>query len=740
MYKSKAGFCWSLLIIALLSCSMISAQDVNLLPENTVLSYNGKFIHPVPKGYKAVSGNGQYFASYEIEGVSDETRLLRNLEVLDNRSLKYILGDVPGSEIELSNSGFLVVYDMTRHFAQEITLHFFNTEGVKLFSRMIRNASLFGFSPSGNLFVAGTDENLHVFDLKSGDVHQVAPGSRFAFTADEQYLATARESSVRVYSNFELIHTFETGFFYPRGIAISDNQTIAVIDKQTIKVYSIAENREIFMKELTGHYSYRDIMYQKNSFLAGVHYRYNGLSSGILQCIDDSGSFIEEKEMAAKTYQVFESSPERTSTGKDYDPIPWPFVPFDQVHKVWNHYEQHMGDGSGTWAYLHQGLDLEVPINEPTYAVEAGWVKLVLTIGGESYWRVAVSPEQVSGYSNGWLYAHLVQSSIQVDVGDYVMVHDYLGDIIDWSGTWGHIHFVNIRDHGDVWYYDDDTWGINFNPLLALDPNTDEYVPVIENFSGTSKFGYCENETSVYLDPDDLHGDIDIIAKISDYHGDSEWEQPAFITYYWINKIPEDTNIFPKTLGQILNHTYTQYPSNYYEAYAPLLYKKDWTHPSPSWNNFNRDYWHILTNNNGDSLVDPSETELAFPTADYYDGNYRIFVEAWDEYGNMTSDSQDVVFNNGVTLVDKNKEVEPEISVFPNPAGAFVNIGLVMPGQLCYPVKIRLFDAQLNQISELDMNPGSDSRRIDLSEQLPGMYFVGIRCGDFSSMEKFVKF
>ena len=169
---------------------------------------------------------------------------------------------------------------------------------------------------------------------------------------------------------------------------------------------------------------------------------------------------------------------------------------------------------------------------------------------------------------------------------------------------------------------------------------------MIENFSINSKFGFCTNETSVYLNPNDLHGDVDFIVKISDYHGSSEWEQPAFKTYYWLNKLPENINVFPKTLGQILNHSYTYYSGGYYEPYAPLMYKKDDAHPSPPWMNYDRDYWQILTNNNGDSIAEVSELQLAFPTADYPDGQYRLFVEAWDEFGNMDVDSMVVTFDN----------------------------------------------------------------------------------------------
>jgi murein DD-endopeptidase MepM/ murein hydrolase activator NlpD len=39
--------------------------------------------------------------------------------------------------------------------------------------------------------------------------------------------------------------------------------------------------------------------------------------------------------------------------------------------------------GGPDYSYLHQGLDIITPINEPTYAVKGGIVKCVLTLGGE---------------------------------------------------------------------------------------------------------------------------------------------------------------------------------------------------------------------------------------------------------------------------------------------------------------------------------------------------------------------
>jgi hypothetical protein len=708
------------------------AQKTSYLPENLTLSFNGTFQNKTDSEYRASSENGLYKARFDIGAVSDEMRELKNLKVYNGDRHLYTIKEVPGSDIYLSNAGNLAVIDMKFHYRQEVTINLYDKNGNFRQEVKYKYASLFGFSPSGEKFVVGTDKNLNIIDLITKKITIIESSSQFAFSEDEQYLATAKEDKLIVYRNYKKIGSFNTGFTYPRGIAVSNvNQCVYVIDKNYLQAFSLERGELIFEKELPEHQSFRDIrLGNDGQILAGVHYRFDGISKGILQVYDIRGNLTDNEEISSKSYPVFEATRNQKKSSTSYETIPWPFVPFDQVHKVWNHYEQHMGDGSGSWSYLHQGLDIEVPINEPTYAVREGWVKLVLTIGGDSYWRVAISPEQVSGYSDGWLYAHLVESTIQVEVGDYVQLHDYLGDIVYWAEDWGHIHFVNIHDQGTVWYYDDDEWGINFNPLLALDPITDEVAPVIQNFSTNSKFGFCTNETSNYLNANDLHGDIDIIAKISDYHGSSDWEQPAFKTYYWLNKLPENTNVFPKTLGQILNHSYSHYSGGYYEPYAPLMYKKDDAHPSPPWMNHERDYFQILTNNNGDSIAEVSELQLSFPTADYPDGQYRLFVEAWDEFGNMDLDSLDVTFDNYTTGDNENlSDVSITSYCVPNPAKDKVTIEFSLPQGFIGKVDISLLDAAYKVIKRFKVpNPLSGKNRmiLDIEGMAPGAYIYKI--------------
>lgn len=732
----------AIVYLLILSLGTSALAQTKYLPDNLNLSFNGKFIsHTDNTEFRNTSENGLYGVTYEIGKVTDEQREILNFKLFKQDKLEYSLRSLPGSDVYVSNSGYVAVMNMNFHFKQELTVIVINQDGKEIYNSAYKYASLFGFSPSGNKFVVGTDKKFSIIDLIENQTTDIDPCSKFAFSEDESILATARENELKLFLHYQLLRTIQADLFYPRGLAFSNN-VVAIIGKKNLKVYSIADGSLISENELAENFSYRDIKVWNNKILAGVHYKSKGISKGILHVFDLNGNLIAEEQIDSKKFRTF-NKPQKLKSTNTYDPIPWPFFPFDTIHKVWNHYEQHMGDGSGDWSYLHQGLDLEVPINEPVYAVEEGWVKLVLTLGGASYWRLAISPEQSSGYSDGWLYAHLVQSSIQVDVGDYVEVHDYLGDIIYWAEDWGHIHFVNIHDQGEIWYYDDDEWGINFNPLLALTPNSEDVPPVIENFSSGSKFGFYSNESSNYLDPDNLSGDVDIIAKISEYHGSSEWEQPAFKTYYWLNTLPEDTTIFPKTLGQILNHTYLFYESASFFPYANIIYKKDWDHPSPPWMNWDRNYYQILTNNNGDSIIELSEAQLAFPTADYPDGDYRIFVEAWDEAGNMVLDSMDITFDNfntGITNLNSGNDIE--IHCYPNPAKDKVTLSLstfVLKGSYGEVGEnniIKITNAFGQQVVLLEVK--NNKVVWDTKDIQPGVYFYSLKSNDSVKAGKLV--
>lgn len=686
------------------------------------------------------SENRQYKCSYKIGAVTDENRELYNLTFYDNDLPVYHLSKVSGADVEVSNSGIMVVYDHTFHFRGELTLRFYSAQGNMILEKTISGVNAFQFSESGNAFAVRDRQKIHTYNFITNLEFEYPKGLAFSFDYNDEYIAIADENSLKVYQHGGLIRIIPYKIELPRRVMLStDNDLVAVIDKYNLIVCNLSDGAVKFYDKLGGNDSFRDLKFVNGIIFAGIQTKTKELLKGSIkkysiigvseEISDGQSRILSQKGIE---YPVLEKQ-------NQYEPIPWPFYPHDTTHTVWNHYEQHMGGGAD-WSYLHQGLDIITPIAEPTYAVKSGVVKCVLTLGGAIYWRLAVSDSNIADYANGWLYAHLIESTIAVDVGDTVEQFEYLGDIIEWTNEWGHIHFVEIRDTGLVWLYDDNEWGINFNPLLALTPVNDESPPQIEDvFPDLGfKFGFCTNETSTYLSPDSLFGDVDIIVKVVDYIGDSEWQQPAYKINYWIKRVDNGNMIIDTTLSHILNHPYNMYSSGSFEPYATVLYKRDETFPSPSWMNTVRDYYHIITNNDGDSVITLSDQDLALKTDDYSDGVYRIYVQAFDPNENFSVDSMDVIFKNGISSVmndDDNKLVSFKLEQnYPNPFNPNTVIAYQLP--VSGFVSLKVFDVLGKEVVtlvdeyktagryEIEFRSGSV-----IQNPVSGIYFYQLKAG-----------
>ena len=646
-----------LITFLLFTLTNINAQEFS---ESFTASINGTIENSVVNPSAMISSeNGKYWCTFRIDEVTDEMRELSNLKFYENENFLFSLAKVPGSDLEISNSGFIVFYDHSEHYKGKLKILAYSADGDFFFEKSFKGATLFKFSSSCNLFGVKTPDGINIISLDTGSNYLINKGLQFAIdetTDGNETIAVAERNKILLYKKSELIRTINLDMELPRKVIIAPKHSIVgVIDKYNLIVYSTISGDIIFEDQIGGEFSFRDLKIVDDKIIAGIHKRNKEESTGSFRVYNLNGNLLNENLGETKSLKNYSKLNLQQKSQSGYDPIPWPFFPFDSMRTVWNHYEQHMGLG-GNDSYLHQGLDLITPIGEPTFSVIAGYVKLVLTLGGASYWRTAVSDTQVAGISDGWLSAHLIESTIQFDIGDTVQVHDYLGDIIEWSSTWGHIHFVEIKDSGLVWFYADDEWGINFNPMLALQPYPDTTAPYIDPVFGWSKFAFAINESAIYLQPDSLFGEIDIIVKVVDYAGDSEWQQPAYTTWYTIKRISDNEIIKPKTLGHILNHKYPFYDGGNYQPYAGVIYQRDNTLPPSGWSNEQRNYYHNLTNSNGDSLVELSEKALAFDTDNFQDGDYRIIVEVYDEAGNFDIDSMDVQFKNGNPVKTENEE------------------------------------------------------------------------------------
>ncbi len=367
--------------------------------------------------------------------------------------------------------------------------------------------------------------------------------------------------------------------------------------------------------------------------------------------------------------------------------IPWPLLP-DAQHSVGNTWGEYQNYG-GT-AYPHPGFDIFGTAGQAVYSVSSGVVKAVLTTGGDLYWRVAIGDSVTTGTCKGYLYAHLVQSSIAVHAGDLIVQGQYIGNLVQWPiYDFTHTHFARIQQSGTQW---NGSWLAVDNPHTTFTHQNDTHPPVFEPARGTSLLAFCNNETSTYQSPTSLHGAVDIICHVGDQI-ESAWVcsvQELRYTIYPVNR-PQYPVVNNK-LSVVFNMTIDYYAGGSdYLWLDTLLYKKDSTCNTQGDYDF-REFYHILSNSDGDGLCEQTDALEAWNTAALPDGQYAVKVVAVDAAGGATADSMVVTTVNGnpSDVSDAAAAVGIRPNVFPNPTSGDVSIAftIAQAGPTC----LRIYD------------------------------------------------
>ena len=304
--------------------------------------------------------------------------------------------------------------------------------------------------------------------------------------------------------------------------------------------------------------------------------------------------------------------------------VPWMFQPTGEPHSLSNNYCELQDYG---YNYYHDGIDVIKPTGGvPVYSVSDG----VMTheTPGTMYGGLMIGDEYAAG-AEGWLYWHMPNSTYPFNVGDRIIEGDYIGDIAYWSVyDFHHVHFNRVVGTGGLpwsWYESID------NPLDLLEPTTDPQSPTIYNAVGTDLLAFCINNSSSYRDPDNLRGDVDIITKIGDLCWNNQWEIAPYRIEYTIS----GAAVYEHHLAFVFDDVLP--PSNT----ILTVYKDDATCNS-SGNYDYRDFFFVLTNNDGDEIIEASDSEGKWHTAGYPAGTYTITVDAYDAGGNLTQDSMQV--------------------------------------------------------------------------------------------------
>ncbi len=364
----------------------------------------------------------------------------------------------------------------------------------------------------------------------------------------------------------------------------------------------------------------------------------------------------------------------------------WPIPPINQPHPLGNNWGNYQDYGSGP--YFHNGIDVITPDTSgvEVRAVAHGWVKAWGTIQQELHYRIAVcdSPLTFTGRAEGWLYAHIDPSRYHKNLGDEVQEGELIGYLVPWpiDASFDHCHFARISDTGATWQrFPSPTWWFIQNPLTLIQPNTDLLAPVFQDARSGQRFAFCRNNTSTYLNPNNLSGDVDIIARIYDKTGFSTgndtWDKLAPYLIEYSIKTAGGTVVVPWTIGVVFHGRLEAQNVN-------VVYKNDNTCRSRG-DYERREYYYIVTNTDGDSMIEATDANGKWATGEVGDGNYWVYVRASDVVGNTTIDSMLVTTSNGVPVAETKEAVlTAPLTVRTGPGVAQINLTLsrTTPGSL----------------------------------------------------------
>jgi hypothetical protein len=317
--------------------------------------------------------------------------------------------------------------------------------------------------------------------------------------------------------------------------------------------------------------------------------------------------------------------------------INWPIKPLATPHPLGNSYGEYQYYGGSP--YYHPGIDVMGAAGDSVFAVKAGYVKAVLTTSASLHWRVAVGDSAAPVLCDGYLYAHLALSSIQVAVGDTVADGQYLGQLVAWPvAEFHHLHFVKIRQESEPWSSD---WMFIHNPLDYLVNINDIWPPEFVTLGNGSVAAFYPNNGSTYFAPGDtLSGAVDFLVSVRDIVGAPEWYLTPYQVAY---RFRNDSLSYPSVISVQFRDTL------WWAQNVDVIYRDDAVYDSKG-DYDDREYYVICTNTDGDEYIEAGDADSAWFTGDYPNGNYWLQVSVIDRHGNRDDESLQVVLHNPLTF------------------------------------------------------------------------------------------
>jgi len=421
--------------------------------------------------------------------------------------------------------------------------------------------------------------------------------------------------------------------------------------------------------------------------------------------------------------------------------LPWPHPPQNQEHPIGNAWGNYQDYGSGP--YLHNGQDILTTPLLPVTAIKNGYVKRIWQ-SGQLYTGISVADSAGAALCYGYMYYHVDPATILVAAGDTVYTGDTIAQVVTWPVyNFHHNHFSKNRNSGTIW----SSYGVFIrNPLTEFTPDYDSTAPVFTNAVTGQIFAICTNNTSVYLDPDSIYGDVDFICRVGDRINHPSW---WCIVYKIIYSIYDTSGTY--VVSPTIGFQFSDSLESYVSGQERTVFKDDATcNTTCDYINSSRRYYYIFTNTNGDSAIMSTDSLQSWQTTSVPNGPYWVKAVASDEYGNSVAESMLVHVRNPVGIEEQ--EVMDDLNlasggliVTPNPSRSHVSFCVSAGNNL--PGEIHIYDVSGQMIRTLPVTKTVQDRimrlfwdRKDESGRIvpAGVYYAGLGNNESGEPVKFI--
>lgn len=370
----------------------------------------------------------------------------------------------------------------------------------------------------------------------------------------------------------------------------------------------------------------------------------------------------DEKSYSLEKFEAKSPTSHKSSQVRDNEWIrnPIDFVNDSSYQAIGNSYNEIQEYSPGS-TYLHPGVDLFGDHLENVHSIHHGYVKAILTTSGDYHWRIAIANENTSDSSQGYLYAHLDKNLIPYLVGDSLSLGNVIGQLVDFPVTgFVHCHFARIVDSGATWT---GSWWTFDDPLYYMENFLDNTYPTFQEVFPGLKFAFREPNGDNYLVSNVVEGSVDIVSKVYD-EINTFWKVDVHKIGYEIYPVGNPNSKIVKSDAydfNMFNDTYFNGP--YIQTIIETMYARDASCMSTG--NYNdREFFHVLTNSNGDDTIANNEIDYNFNSTLYPNGNYVLKVWAVDAAGNLSADSMQFTIDNFVGI---NSQKQNDLKIYPNP-------------------------------------------------------------------------